>query len=75
VVKRRNLSALALSLVWSAACSQLVGITDTEVTNTSGATAGVGAGATTAGNGSKAGSSNNGGTTANAGAAQGGRYL
>lgn len=69
-MKRRNLSALALSLVWSAACSQLVGITDTEVTSTSGASAGVGA--TTAGNGSKAGS-NNGGTTANAGATQGGR--
>lgn len=71
-MKRRNLSALALSLVWSAACSQLVGITDTEVTNTSGVSAGVGAGATTAGNDSKAGS-NNGGATANAGAAQGGR--
>jgi formylglycine-generating enzyme len=68
VVKGRNFSALALTLVWSAACSQLVGITDTEVTSYGGSSAGT----TTAGNGSKAGS-NNGGATANAGSSQGGR--
>jgi formylglycine-generating enzyme len=71
VVKHRYVSALALTLVWSAACSQLVGITDTEVTNN--AAAGSGASSATAGDTSaKAGASNNGGAAANAGAAQGG---
>ena len=66
-MKYRNLSALALTLVWSAACSQLVGITDTEVT--SGATGGS---ATAGDTSTKAGASNNGGATANAGATSGG---
>jgi formylglycine-generating enzyme len=71
VVKQRYVSALALTLVWSAACSQLVGITDTEVTNN--ASGGSGASTATAGDTStKAGANNNGGATANAGAAQGG---
>jgi hypothetical protein len=71
VVKHRNVSALALVLVWTAACSQLVGITDTEVTNGS---AGSGASSATAGDTStKAGTSNNGGATVTAGATQGGR--
>lgn len=75
-MKRRNFSALALSLVWSAACSQLVGITDTQVTGAAGASAGsaeAGASVTTAGSSSTAGKSSSGGTTANAGASQGGR--
>lgn len=68
-MKGRNFSALALTLVWSAACSQLVGITDTEVTSHGGSSAGT----TTSGNGSMAGSSNSGGAAANAGSSQGGR--
>ena len=70
-MKHRNISALALTLLWSAACSQLVGITDTEVTNN--ASGRSGASSAAAGDTStKAGASNNGGATANAGAAQGG---
>lgn len=70
-MKYRNLSAITLTLLWSAACSQLVGITDTEVTSGSG---GSGASATTGGDTStNAGTSSSGGMTAHAGAAQGGR--